>query len=225
MRRVGSLVERLKKGEEVANRHDNPYVREAVGFEGILFTPDEVMPKFPNLFEQNGRPLVIEVGSYLGKNLIEIAKEVPEANVLGLEITYKRAVKCARKITANSLGNARISICDARALLPEIPDESLDGVCVFFPDPWPKARHEKNRLARKEFFEILEKKLKPSGFVWFKTDHQPYFEYAVAAARGWNVSERNIQPKILSKSSYTTVFEQMFLSRNEPVYRVVFTRP
>jgi tRNA (guanine-N7-)-methyltransferase len=227
MRRVGSLIERLKKGEEVANRHENPYVHEAVEFEGILLTPDEIIPRFPNIFEGADKPIIMEIGSYLGKNLIEIAKDVPSVNVLGLEITYKRAVKCARKIRLNALFNARVSICDARALLPEIPDRSLDGVCVFFPDPWPKARHEKNRLVRKEFFEVLQKKLKPDGFVWFKTDHEPYFEYGLAAAKecGWKISARDVQPAVLSKNLYTTVFEQMFLSRNEPVYRVVLSPP
>ncbi len=227
MRRVGSLVERLKKGEEVASRHDNPYVHEAVEFEGILLTPDEILPRFPNIFENNEKPMIMEIGSYLGKNLVEMAKDVPSANVLGLEITYKRAVKCARKIRTNALTNARISICDARALLPEIPNQSLMGVCVFFPDPWPKARHEKNRLVRKEFFEILQNKLSPQGFVWFKTDHEPYFEYGLSAARecGWRISERDVQPALLATSPYTTVFEQMFLSRNEPVYRVVLTPP
>jgi tRNA (guanine-N7-)-methyltransferase len=227
MRRVGGLIEKLKRGEEVANRHENPYVHEAALFDGVLFTPDEIIPRFPMVFDDNTKPVVMEIGSYLGKNLIEMATLVPAVNVLGLEITYKRAVKCARKIKNNDLKNARVSICDARVLLPEIPDSSLAGVCVFFPDPWPKARHEKNRLVRKEFFEILSKKLAPKGFLWFKTDHEPYFEYATEAARecGWRLSERDAQPELLGQSSYVTVFEQMFMSRSEPLYRVVLTPP
>ncbi len=227
MRKVGSLIERLKNGELVATKHDNPYLQEAMAYAGILLTPVELLPKFPDVFSEGGKPIVLEIGSYLGKNLVEMATEAPAINVLGLEITYKRAVKTARKIHRAELKNARISICDARHFLPEIPEESLSGVCVFFPDPWPKARHEKNKLVRKEFFEILKSKLAPAGFVWFKTDHEGYFNYAIEAAMacGWGISERDVQPEVLSSSPYTTVFEEMFLTRSEPVYRVVFSRP
>jgi tRNA (guanine-N7-)-methyltransferase len=227
MRKVGSLIERLKNGEVVATKHENPYLQEAMGYAGILLTPVELFPAFPKVFSEDGRPIVLEIGSYLGKNLVEMATEVPSINVLGLEITYKRAVKTARKIQRAQLQNAKISICDARHFLPEIPNETLSGVCVFFPDPWPKARHEKNKLVRKEFFEILKTKIVPGGFVWFKTDHEAYFNYAIAAANecGWGISKRDVQPEVLRSSPYITIFEAMFLTRNEPVYRVVFSRP
>jgi tRNA (guanine-N7-)-methyltransferase len=227
MRRVGSLIERLKKGEHVETKHDNPYLQEAMDYAGVLFTPEELLHAFPAVFLEKDRTIVLEIGSYLGKNLLEMATAVPGINVLGLEITYKRAVKTARKIRNAGLENARIAICDARHFLPEIPDGSLSGVCVFFPDPWPKLRHEKNRLVRKEFFELLATKLAPGGFVWFKTDHEPYFEYATEAAKsvGWGISERDVQPEILGSSPYVTVFETMFISRKEPIYRVVFSRP
>lgn len=226
MKQVGTLVEALKAGELLGSKHENPYVTEALAYDGILFTPAEAKSRFPDLFATGSRPVFLEVGAYLGKNLMEMATDYPESNFLGLEITYKRAVKCARKISRGSLGNARISLCEAREFLRVIPAATLSGVCVFFPDPWPKKKHAKNRLVRTEFLELSREKLVPNGFVWLKTDSEQYYLEALECATlgGWRIEPDGGQPAELQKRCYETAFEALFKSQNLPRYQFVARR-
>lgn len=222
---AGTLVEKLKRGENAELKHENPYLQEALKLEGILYTNEDLSTQFPTLFVHNELPLVLEIGCYMGKSVLEMAHGNPSVNFLGLDITYKRTVKAARKIKLQNLTNARVGICDALSFLNMIPDCSLDGVCVFFPDPWPKKRHEKNRLLREDFFQVLRLKLKTDGFFWLKTDHQEYFESAcdISKVTGWTHGN-DFQPALVKGGPYVTQFEGIFLERNEPTYSRVFCK-
>jgi|GEM_PF-172940 len=225
MKNLGGLIEAKKRGEQGPERHHNPYLDEAVGLGEVLVTQEELLARFPDrLFSGDPRPKLIEIGCYLGKNVVEFAQLNPHIDVLGIDITYKRVVKSARKINTLGLGNARIGICDARVLVEHAAPASFGGVCVFFPDPWPKKRHVKNRLLAQEFLDTLRTRIAPGGFFWFKTDSLRYFEDVMEciAEGGWSVSPADEVPHELTPSPYVTMFEQMFLSRGEPVYRRVF---
>ena len=228
MRQAGLLVERLKKGEAAPDKHFNPYLHEALDYQGILFTGAEWAEKNGNVFAASEKPLLIEIGCYMGKNVLEFATQNPDWNVLGIDITYKRVVKTARKIHSLGLPNAKILISDARDALKSIPDDSLAGVCVFFPDPWPKKKQLKNRLLQSPFLTLLAQKLrKNDGFFWFKTDSEDYFlnVQAAAAELGWSESQPDVLPSGLAPLPYTTVFEALFQSKNLPIYRRVFLPP
>ncbi len=227
MRQAGMLVERMKKGESAPDKHFNPYLHEALEYAGTLFTGTEWAEKKASVYEVPQRPLLIEIGCYMGKNVLEFATHNSDWNVLGIDITYKRVVKTARKISNLGLKNAKILISDARSALAEIPDGSVSGVCVFFPDPWPKKKQLKNRLLQTAFLELLAKKLRPNGFFWFKTDSEDYFlsVQQILAQAGWHESEPDALPQGLEPLPYTTVFEALFLSKNLPVYRRVFLPP
>jgi tRNA (guanine-N7-)-methyltransferase len=105
-----------------------------------------------------------------------------------------------------------------------VPDGSLAGVCVFFPDPWPKKRHIKNRLLNEEFLPLLRQKLSPNGFFWFKTDSERYFTDVLSLVdpKVWSTSPPDEVPSELFPDAYVTVFEQLFLTKKLPVYRRVF---
>lgn len=224
MKTVGGLIERLKKGETGPERHHNPYLDEALELGEVLLTQEELLARYPDLFPDADKPLLLEIGCYMGKNVVEFAELNPHFNVLGIDITYKRVVKSARKIHREGLSNARIGICDARALVDACPDSSLTGVCVFFPDPWPKKRHVKNRLLNEEFLAKLRAKLRPGGFFWFKTDSARYFDDVMALVRPseWGVSPADEVPAELTRAPYVTVFEQLFLTKALPIHRRVF---
>jgi tRNA (guanine-N7-)-methyltransferase len=224
MKTVGGLIERLKRGESTPDRHHNPYLAEALSLEGVLYSAEELLERFPHVFATCDKPLLLEIGCYLGKNVLEFARANPGYNVLGVDITYKRVVKSARKIVADGLGNARIGICEARRLLEAVPDGSLGGVCVFFPDPWPKKRHVKNRLLNEEFLALLRLKLAPGGFFWFKTDSGRYFEEVMERIDPgvWSISQADAVPAELAPEPYVTVFEQLFLAKGLPIHRRVY---
>ncbi len=226
MKTVGSLVEAARAGNPIPDRHDNPYVREALELEDVLFTPSDFEKPAEHPFWRSQTPLFVEVGTYMGKNLIEMAQAMPKFRFLGLDITYKRTVKTARKIRRASLHNAAAGICDARNFFPHCSPVSVAGVCVFFPDPWPKKRHAKNRLVRHPFLEELERCLSTGGFLWLKTDSKPYFEEACADARsrGWT-TDAGSTPQEFGERDFITVFEELFARKGEPTYSCVLRPP
>ena len=113
-----------------------------------LLPASEAWPYRGRWHEAFGReaPLHVEIGSGNGFFLAELARRNPDWNVLGIEIRYKRTVLCAKKIEAAGVSNALITRYDAWYLDDLFEDGSLAGLYVNHPDPWPKVRHEKNRL-------------------------------------------------------------------------------
>ena len=226
MKKLGTIIDKLKQGEGAPTRHHNPYFQEALNLNGHLFTETELTQKKGALFEKN-QPLVIEIGCYMGKNVQEFAKQNPQLNFMGLDITYKRAVKAAKKLQQDKLSNAKIALCQGELFLGNyIENQSVQGVCVFFPDPWPKERHEKNRLLKKEFLSLLKEKLTPDGFFWLKTDAKSYFDQTneFLLELGFHLKDpQEIQPKILQGGPYETAFQKIFVSKNVPFYQGVYS--
>jgi tRNA (guanine-N7-)-methyltransferase len=237
MKIVGALVERARAGHEIPSRHYNPYLMRATEFDGLLLTPAEILARgTQSIFDGSGqgkRPLVVEVGSYMGKNLIEMATRFSAMDFLGLDITYKRTVKTAQKIRVAGLNNAKVAICDARPFFKEIQSQTLTGICVFFPDPWPKLRQSKNRLWQAEFFEQASRSLLPGGFLWIKTDSKSYFEQAIEQSSEWFVPSAapkegtllsNAIPELFEGQDFVTVFEELFRRKGQPVWSTVLIR-
>lgn len=223
MRNVGNIIEILKKGEVFPEKHHNPYLKEALDYDGILLTTTDLETKMRTLFGEDKAPLVIEIGCYLGKNLIEMAQANASMNFLGLDITYKRVVKTARKIHRLETKNAFVGICDGNLMLDFVDDNSITGVCVFFPDPWAKSKQQKHRLLSESFFEKLVTKLAPGGFFWFKTDHQDYFQDTIAMIKKYDLkNERLAPPELIQGGPFVTMFEKMFNEKNQPTYEVTY---
>jgi len=228
MKQAGMLVERMKNGQAAPDKHFNPYLYEAMDYQGILLTASEWAERNRDVFKDTTKPLLIEAGCYMGKNVLEFAQNNPDWNVLGIDITYKRTVKAARKIKNLGLDNAKILISDAHLAISQLPAGSLSGLCVFFPDPWPKKKQRKNRLVQEPFLRLLADKLEPQkGFFWFKTDSLDYFECVQDLGRTlhWGESAPDVVPSGLEPLPYTTVFEALFIGKNLPIYRRVFTPP
>jgi tRNA (guanine-N7-)-methyltransferase len=120
-------------------------------------------------------PLVLEIGFGMGETTAAIAREHPEIDFLAVEV-YKAGIGAlARRLHEGGLSNVRIVEQDAVQVAKEmIAPRCLHGVHVFFPDPWPKARHHKRRLIAQPFVGILAECLKPGGFLHCATDWENY---------------------------------------------------
>lgn len=227
MKKVGTIIDNLRKGGKAPERHSNPYLNEVLNLDEYLYTAHELKEK-SSIFANSSRPLVLEIGCYMGKNVLEIAQQNPHLNILGIDITYKRVVKAAKKLKNFNIPNAKIAICDARMLFTEIiPDQSLHGVCIFFPDPWPKDKHEKNRLLSIQFIENLLKKLTPNGFLWFKTDHKLYFEETnkLLLNLGFEHDLNNtLQPSSILGGPYETAFQKIFTQKGVPFFQSIYLK-
>ncbi len=156
----------------------NPYLKDHRAVGRPLVPADEAWQLRDTWAEEFGReaPLHFEVGSGNGFFLSGLAQQHPEWNVLGVELRYKRVVLCAKKIKVAGVTNARIARYHAGFLDDLLPEQSLAGFYVNHPDPWPKERHEKNRLLSRWFMEDVARLLQPGGAFRLKTDHAPNVE-------------------------------------------------
>ena len=139
-----------------------------------LLPASEAWPYRGRWHEAFGReaPLHVEIGSGNGFFLAELARRNPDWNVLGIEIRYKRTVLCAKKIEAAGVSNALITRYDAWYLDDLFEDGSLAGLYVNHPDPWPKVRHEKNRLLSRWFLEESCRLLADGAWLRVKSDFE-----------------------------------------------------
>ena len=121
--------------------------------------------------------ICIEIGFGMGKATADIAEKNPETAYLGIEVHKPGVGKLLDEIEKRKIANLKIINHDAVEVLETmIPDSSLAGVHIFFPDPWQKQRHHKRRLINPEFTHLLMQKLKPGGYIYTATDWENYAE-------------------------------------------------
>ena len=129
---------------------------------------------------QNGpqnTPLILEIGFGMGDATAKIAQSLPDTLFLACEVHTPGVGALLRLIGEQQIGNIRIIQHDAVQVLAQmIPSASLDGIHIFFPDPWHKKRHHKRRLIQSAFVASLMTHLKPGGILHLATDWQPYAE-------------------------------------------------
>ncbi len=136
--------------------------------------PETDLIDFERLFG-NKQPVIFEIGFGMGQSLAQMAYLHPENNYVGVEVHKPGVGSLLAEIEARELKNIRVVHGDAVALLEKfIPNESLAGVQIFFPDPWHKTRHHKRRLIQAEFIQLLHQKLLVDGFIHLATDWRDY---------------------------------------------------
>jgi len=153
----------------------NPYVASHRTFGPELLTAERAFAVGRDWAALFGRqaPLHVEIGSGNGFFLAGLAERQPDINVLGVELRYKRTVLCGRKIREAGVHNARICRYHAAFLDDLFAPGSIAVLWVHHPDPWPKERHEKNRLISRWFLEDVARLLEPGGFLRLKSDFEP----------------------------------------------------
>ncbi|UJP06796.1 MAG: tRNA (guanosine(46)-N7)-methyltransferase TrmB [Nitrosomonas sp.] len=142
--------------------------------------PQYGIPFSENLLDLNqifGReaPKILEIGFGMGESTATIAQSRPENDYLGIEVHTPGVGSLLNQIEQLELTNLRIIQHDAVEVLQHmLPIACLDGVHIFFPDPWPKARHHKRRLIQQDLIARLCNPLKPGGYIHAATDWEDY---------------------------------------------------
>ena len=128
----------------------------------------------------NSNPVVVEIGFGMGAATAIIAEQNPNINYLGIEVHTPGVGRLLGNIRDKNLQNLYIIEHDAMEVLEfMIPDNSVSGFHVFFPDPWPKKKHHKRRLMQRPRTNLLAKKLYAGGYIYMATDWEPYAEFAL----------------------------------------------
>ena len=124
---------------------------------------------------------IVEIGFGMGSSLLRMAQENPEINFIGIEVHKAGIGSLAADLHDNAIQNVRIAPYDAVTVFQDqLNANSLAGIQIFFPDPWPKARHHKRRLIQNEFLVGLMNALQPGGFIHCATDWENYAEHMLA---------------------------------------------
>ncbi|PKO90112.1 MAG: tRNA (guanosine(46)-N7)-methyltransferase TrmB [Betaproteobacteria bacterium HGW-Betaproteobacteria-12] len=177
-----------EEGEYIAGRHGHikSYVRRAGRMsEAQQRYYAEMMPQIGipyqaqaidlNAVFGRANPKILEIGCGMGETTAKIADANPDNDYFGLEVHVPGVGALCKQIAERGLNNLRIGQHDAVEVVRDmLPEASLDGVHVFFPDPWHKARHNKRRLIQPPFVALLASRLKPGGYFHCATDWEEY---------------------------------------------------
>jgi len=177
---------------------------------------------YKKVFDNAGN-VTLEIGFGMGVTTAEIAQVNPDKNYIGMEVHRPGIGRLLWEIEKRSLSNIRIIEYDAiYAVEKMIPQDSLEAIHIFFPDPWPKKRHRKRRLVQRPFTETLANRLKPGGYLYMVTDWEDYALYALeeltATASLKNAYENFAPPQ---EWRPVTKFEQKGLTK-EHVIREIY---
>lgn len=190
----------------------------------------QTMLDLSQLFGRSDSKKILEIGFGMGDATAQIAQTLPEVDFLAVEVHTPGVGSLLKLIQEQALTNIRIVQHDAVEVLQNmLPDASLDGVHIFFPDPWHKKRHHKRRLIQAEFIKLLCGKLKTGGYLHVATDWQEYAEWVLEVLRA-EPQLKNTAAKenngYAEKPEYRplTKFENRGLKLGHGVWDLVFTR-
>ncbi len=173
-------------------------------------------------------PRILEIGFGNGESLTEIARNHPENDYLGIEVHRPGVGHLLQLIDEHGLTNLRVMSEDAVEILEkQIPDNSLDALYLFFPDPWHKKRHHKRRQVNPAWAQLVRRKLKIGGKLHLATDWEHYAEQmrdVLNAAEGF--TNTSVSNDYVTKPDYRpeTKFERRGLRLGHGVWDLIFER-
>ena len=171
-------------------------------------------------------PKIFEIGCGMGETSYAIAAANPQNDYLGLEVHTPGVGSLCKLVAEGGISNQRICQHDAVEVLRDmIGPETLSGVHIFFPDPWPKARHHKRRLIQPPLVATLVAKLKPGGYIHCATDWENYAEQMLEVLTAEPALE-NTATDYAPRPEYRplTKFEQRGLRLGHGVWDLVFRK-
>jgi tRNA (guanine-N7-)-methyltransferase len=172
-----------------------------------------------------GRPVVLEIGFGLGHATIEMAQADPSVGIVAVEVHTPGVSRLLLAIEARALDNVRVVHDDAVQFLRDrVAPGSLQGVRVFFPDPWPKAKHHKRRIIRPDLVSLMASRLRRGGVLHCATDWAPYAEVMLDVLEQ-EPSLVNAYPAFAPRLERPmTKFERQGLEKGHEVHDLVFVR-
>ena len=180
------------------------------------------------LYSSKG-PVIIEIGSGKGRFILRSAEQNPDKNFLGIEKSLKYSRVLNKRADKVGLTNLRSLNASAEYFVSKyIPQSSVSEYHIYFPDPWPKKRHNKRRLINASFLQTVTLSLKPGGCIYYATDFKDYFDQMVKISRVCKGIEETICQEINSEDedpeTALTNYERKYLIQGRPIYKASYEK-
>lgn len=193
----------------------------------VVQEPQKLKGDWKTLFG-NENPIRIEVGMGKGKFIMELAKQNPDVNYVGIERYSSVLLRGLQKRAEMELSNIYFMRIDALELADVFAPDEVDRIYLNFSDPWPKDRHAKRRLTSDRFLEVYDKILKKDGVIEFKTDNQDLFRYSLESIpeAGWTVQSHtfDLHNSDMAEGNVMTEYETKFCSEGKPICKLTAFR-
>jgi tRNA (guanine-N7-)-methyltransferase len=205
----------------------NFHIHNKPGMELNLFELEDLLDW--NIVFGNSNPVEIEIGCGKGKFIIQSARENPDTNYFGIEKSVKFSNILKQKVVKAGVTNIRIIRSEADCFISNfVPANSVQAYHIYFPDPWPKRRHNKRRLVNTPFMKNINRSMSPGGIIDFATDFTDYFSFIVETAGSLTgfeeVFRRIIQPSDADPEKGITSYEQKYLLQGRPIYKSAYRK-
>lgn len=180
----------------------------------------------------NKHPIRVEIGTGKGRFILNMAKENPQINFVGIERYSSVLLRAVEKFDTDEfkeLENVRFICIDARRIEEVFAKDEVDRIYLNFSDPWPKARHAKRRLTSTEFLERYQKVLVPFGRLEFKTDNTELFNFSLEQMKeaGWTLQGFTYDlhhNEEMNSGNIMTEYEEKFSGKGNPINKLIAVR-
>ena len=195
--------------------------------DGNLNGIDDLRVLFADSPNGSDAPLTVEIGFGLGDSFIEMAATEPTRNFVGVEVHEPGIGKCAYMAGTQGLTNVKIINGDAIQLLKQLPENHIDRIQLYFPDPWQKKRHYKRRFVSPERMAIVTRSLKQGGWFHTATDWEHYAFWMVEVLDGFaGLTNQAGTGNFTDRPDFRpmTKFERRGLERGHGVWDLIYIK-
>lgn len=213
-------LRKLHNAKEILNQNNNLFIN----------NPKEI--KDWSFVFKNKNKIYLEIGMGKGQFILQNAINNKDINYIGIELNETICAKAIKKINQaeNKIENIKILNFNAKELNEIFKKSTINKIFLNFSDPWPKARHEKNRLTSNKFLDIYKNILSKDGIVEFKTDNDQLYEYSKEVLLNRNDVKiiyftNNLYQELdndFNKNNIATEYENKFVAQNKNINKIVF---
>ncbi|KRL50368.1 S-adenosylmethionine-dependent methyltransferase [Levilactobacillus spicheri DSM 15429] len=189
----------------------------------MVTAPEELKGNWHSRFPKD-QPLNVEIGTGKGQFIVEMARQHPERNFIGIEIQMSVIAAALKKVVASELTNIQMVHTDGEAVNTFFAAGEVAELFLNFSDPWPKKRHTKRRLTSPVFLAHYQDVLQPGGQIQFKTDNRGLFEYSLQSLNNFRMVFDGVWLDLHQATDgvedIQTEYEQKFSAKG-PIYQVI----
>lgn len=194
----------------------------------VVHNPQECRGLWHEIFG-NDHPIRIEIGMGKGRFIMDLAKQNPDVNYVGIEKYSSVLIRGIQKLEADPLPNLYFIRMEAEEITSVFAEVEIDRIYLNFSDPWPKDRHAKRRLPSREFLQRYDEILIPDGVIEFKTDNHDLFQFALEELKpaGWKILQmtEDLHHDVrMMEGNVMTEYEERFSSKGNPIYKYIIAR-